>query len=335
MSSGIKIFRISALAAVIALLIWSTMVIYQFVSSPLLRNQSSMTIEVPAGTGMDHLLGQLNKKQLLTHPLLFKLIVHFRGDKYRLKAGEYLVEQDTSLLDLLNNMTNGKVMMRNITFIEGWTFREIKAALQQNPYIQHELAGLTDQQLLKPLGSDYNYPEGLFFPDTYSYTRGDSDLSILKQAYVKMQNVLNQAWSNRDVTVPYKDAYQALIVASIVEKETALASERPLVAGVIVNRLRKRMQLQVDPTVVFGLGRPYGSRLTRDDLQLPTIYNTYERRGLPPTPIDVPSRTAIVAALHPQPSDFLYYVSRGDGSHQFSKTYAEHRQAIQQYIFNK
>ena len=304
--------------------------------SPLLaQQQSSVTIKVPSGTDVHYLAKQLKQAGLLKHSRLFVLLARVNGDARRLKVGEYKITTEMSASDLLANIVAGKVIQRSILFVEGWTFRDLKETLDESSHIKHEIKNLTNAEIMAKLGHPDQHPEGLFFPDTYFFTWGDSDLTILKQAYQRMQAVLTTQWQQRASHLPYKNSYQALIVASLIEKETGLDNERAKVAGVILLRLKKWMRLQVDPTVLYGLGRPYSSTITKQDLALATPYNTYQRYGLPPTPIDMPGEASIAAALHPEMGDVLYYVSRGDGSHQFSATYKEHRQAVEKYLRRK
>lgn len=317
----------------LTLIVWFAAIWHDLIDTPLLRKpQSSMTVQVPAGSGIHTLAKKLHQANLIRYPRLFILMAKITGDAPQMKAGEYQITPTMTAPDLLANIVAGKVMQRSITFIEGWTFRQMKQALADNPHIKHTITHLNDAQIMAELSHPRQYPEGLFFPDTYFFTWGDSDIKILNQSYDKMQKIVQEAWQQRALGLPYKKPYKALIVASLIEKETALPKERRLIAGVILRRLKKSMRLQVDPTVLYGLGRPYESTITQGDLDLYTPYNTYQRYGLPPTPIDMPSRAAVLAALHPARSDALYYVARGDGSHKFSATYKEHRQAVKKYL---
>lgn len=334
--SSMSLFKQSILTLIFLVLLifgtWLVFVWYQLVHAPLLRQNQTMVIKVPHGTGVRHLSRQLYKAGLLKYPRLFTFITKINGDTRRLKAGEYQITENMTAFDLLNNIVAGKVMQHEIVFIEGWTFREYKETLADNTHLKHTINKLSDLQIMAKLGHPKQSPEGLFFPDTYFFIWGETDLDILKEAYQRMQTVLRRQWVKREEGLPYKNAYQALIVASLIEKETAMPQERKLVSGVILRRLKKRMRLQIDPTVLYGLGRTYRSRISKDDLALYTRYNTYRRYHLPPTPIDMPGKASIVAALHPAPGDDLYYVSKGDGSHHFSKTYREHRLAVEKYL---
>ncbi|AAO90046.1 endolytic transglycosylase MltG [Coxiella burnetii] len=326
-----KIILFIGAIVVMILGMWFAIVWHRFIHTPLQSDkaiQQVSTIKVPPGTGIHYLAKSLHEQGLLQNPQFFIWLARLKGDAPLLKAGEYEITPTMTPLELLRNVVAGKVKQRSITFIEGWTFREMKQTLEENPYIHHTIDRLSDQKILAKLGCTNLRPEGLFFPDTYSFTWGDNDIKILRQAYQRMQTILNEAWQQRADNLPYKNPYQALILASLVEKETALPKERPKIAGVILRRLKKGMPLQVDPTVLYGLGRPYGSPITKEDLVSNSPYNTYQHYGLPPTPIDMPSRASILAALKPESGDALYYVARGDGSHIFSATYKEHKEAI-------
>ena len=328
------VFIISAIAILI-LGMWFSVILHQFICTPLYSEKEikqAMTIQVSPGTGVHYLANHLYQRGLLQHPQFFIWLARLTRDASLLKAGEYQITQSTTPRDLLDNIAAGKVKQRSITFIEGWTFRQVKAALNENLHIKHTITTLTDQQIMTQLGHPDRRPEGLFFPDTYFFTWGDSDIKVLRESYQRMQTVLNVAWQRRAKNLAYKNPYQALIVASLVEKETALSKERSEIAGVILRRLKKRMLLQVDPTVLYGLGRPYYSRIKKEDLIKNTTYNTYQHCGLPPTPIDMPSYGSITAALNPAGGSTLYYVAQGDdGSHVFSATYKEHCQAVKKY----
>ncbi len=248
-----------------------------------------------------------------------------------IKAGEYKLPDQASPLDILRQLQVGEVVTYPVTFVEGRTFADILEVLHKLPNIEHKLAGLTREEIMTALDLDIEHPEGWFFPDTYHYIAGDSDVSILRHAYRRMSRLLALEWRARAVGLPYKNSYEALIMASIVEKETGVAHERDEIAGVFVRRLKKGMRLQTDPTVIYGLGLKYDGNLQRSDLTAPTPYNTYTNHGLPPTPIALPGRETIHAALHPKEGDALYFVARGDGSHYFSATLDEHVDAVRRY----
>ena len=256
------------------------------------------------------------------------------GKAGTVQAGEYRIESGTTPVDLLRQFTSGGVRLYSFTIIEGWNHRDLLKALQAHPQVA---ASMTDEDwppLLSELGADTRHPEGLFLPETYHFPKGTSDRALLTQAYEHMQAALGEEWPNRDATSPVKTPYEALVLASIVEKETARVDEREKIAGVFARRLSKRMRLQTDPTVIYGIGADFDGNLTRRDLRTDTPYNTYTRHGLPPTPIAMPGRAAVYAALHPAAGEELYFVATGlgDGSHQFSRTKDEHDAAVREYL---
>ena len=249
-----------------------------------------------------------------------------------IKAGSYEVETGLTPLALLAKLTRGDVTQAELALIEGWNFRQFRAALDRHPDLRHDTVDLSDIEILQRLGVDASHPEGLFFPDTYLFARRSSDLDVLRRAYHNQQNVLAREWTRRAGGLPYRDPYEALIMASIVEKETGQAADRPMVASVFINRLRSGMLLQTDPTVIYGLGADFDGDIKKRDLLADTPYNTYIRRGLPPTPIAMPGTAALRAALNPPATDYLYFVARGDGSSAFSRNLDEHNRAVARYI---
>lgn len=263
---------------------------------------------------------------------LTTLLVRSFGGRSTVHYGEYRLDESMSLSQLLTHLTDQSgLVQHHVTFIEGWTFAQIKRALLHDDTLNHAMLSGSNTSLLKAIGVDATHPEGLFYPDTYHYVWGSSALRILKQSHQLMNQVLQKAWEKRAIGVPYQTPYEALIVASMIEVESPTLSERPLIAGVILARLKKGMRLQIDPTVLYGVGKPFGSPITKKDLTTITPYNTYRHSGLPPTPIDMPSRSSIEAALHPINKGYLYYVSNGDGTHTFSSTYAKHQQGVARY----
>jgi len=234
----------------------------------------------------------------------------------------------------LQQLADGAVIAYTITLVEGWTFRQVMDAVRGHPALDQTLAGLSDEQIMQRLGHPGEHPEGRFFPDTYHFPRGTSDQAVLQRAYSAMERLLDREWSRGAANLPLQSPYEALILASIVERETALASERPQIAGVFVRRLTNGMKLQTDPTVIYGMGEAFAGNLTKRDLQQDTPYNTYVRGGLTPTPICMPGRDAVQAVLHPADGDSLYFVARGDGSHEFSATLAAHNRAVRTYQLN-
>jgi UPF0755 protein len=290
---------------------------------------------IAPGTPFRGVVRQLTEAGVLIRPRSFEFEARRRGLVNRLQAGEYAIEPQWTPLLLLEAMRQGRVVQHPFTLIEGWTFRQVRAALARTPTLRHDTLDWSDAEIMARLGSPEQAAEGWFFPDTYLHTRGESDLAVLRRAHQTMQSELAAAWARRQADLPFDAAYQALILASIIERETGRSSERHKVSGVFVRRLREGMRLQTDPTVIYGLGEDFQDRLRRADLRRDTPYNTYTRHGLPPTPIAMPGRAALLAAVDPHEGAALYFVARGDGSHHFSATYAEHNAAIQRYILRR
>jgi UPF0755 protein len=265
----------------------------------------------------------------------FILLARFTGRDKMLKSGGYEAVQGDSPWTLLERMALGERSERQITFIEGWTFKQMRAALGSAPDLKHTLAGLSDEQVMAKLGIGMKDPEGLFFPNTYVYDAGSTDLDLLRRAYATGQDILDEAWKQRAPGLPIATPYEALILASLIEKEVAKPSERSRVAGVFVNRLRKDMPLQTDPSVIYGLGSSYDGHLHKRDLLQDTPWNTYTRPGLPPTPIAMAGRASLEAALHPETNNYLYFVARGDGSSEFSTTLGQQNRNVAHYILGQ
>jgi UPF0755 protein len=267
----------------------------------------------------------------LEHPFLFELLARVLGKSQAIKAGGYGLTGPVSPLELLHKITAGETLLGKVTIIEGWTFAEMRRALDARQDLRHDSAGLSDAELLQAIGVAETHPEGRFFPDTYFYDHGSSDLALYKRAYQTMNKVLAEAWARRAPNLPYKTPTDALIMASIIEKETGAPDERALIAAVFINRLRIGMRLQTDPTVIYGLGAGFDGNLRRIDLETDTPYNTYTRAGLPPTPIALPGADAIHAALNPEASRALYFVAMGNGRHVFSTNLDDHNRAVARY----
>ena len=264
-------------------------------------------------------------------PLLFNLLVRATVSSSRIKAGSYELKPGTTPLRLLDQLVRGEFAQETLTIIEGWTFRQMRQAMELHQGIKHDTTDLSDQALMALIAPEFKTPEGLFFPDTYLFAKGSSDLQIYRQAHAMLISHLAQQWDKRDPSLPYETPYQALIMASIVEKETGQASERGMIAGVFVNRLKVRMLLQTDPTVIYGMGERYEGKIRKRDLETDTPYNTYTRSGLPPTPIALPGLESLTAALAPAQTSSLYFVSRGNGTSQFSDNLPDHNRAVNQY----
>ena len=295
--------------------------------------QTSIVWQVDRGSSLTQINRQLHQRDILSHPKLLSFYARITGDT-AIQAGHYQIEQGESALGLLAKFNQGTVISYQITFPEGWNFQQWIAQLATVEQFA-EIGQLSHEQIMTGANINQPHPEGWLFPDTYSYTHEDSAVDIIARAHRKMRQVLDQAWQGRESDLPYASAYEALIMASIVEKETGMAVERPTIAGVFVRRLNKGMRLQTDPTVIYGLGDSYRGNITRRHLKTMTPYNTYRINGLPPTPIAMPSAAAIEATLHPQVGTSLYFVARGDGGHYFSDTLAEHQKAVRQYQINQ
>ncbi len=289
------------------------------------------TINVPPGTHLKSLGVILEKEGVIPNARIFWLMGRVLGKGAALKAGVYAFDRALTPLEVLAKIEQGEISQAIVRFIEGKSWREIQAVLAAQPLLINESAGMTHLELLRAIGASERRIEGLLFPDTYFYAPHTSDIKVLRRAYELQQAKLMAAWGKRALDLPYKTPYEALIMASIVEKETGAAFERPQIAGVFLNRLKLGMRLQTDPTVIYGLGERFDGNLRKVDLQTDTPYNTYTRTGLPPTPIAMPSEAAIQAALNPAQTSALYFVSRGDGTHVFSSNLEAHNQAVNRY----
>jgi len=323
------IFSVTSIVLVIA--IYFYIKIYTQMHAEIVLNEEQ-TIVFPRGSSIRSLANQLVEKGLLQDKTYFLIWGKINRQETRLQAGEYLIKPGSSLAGLLDNMVSGKVIQHNITLIEGSTFRQMLEIIHQNPVITKQLENLGDEEIMKKLGHEGEHPEGRFYPDTYYISRGVTDIELLNRAYNSMQQILEAEWQQREMDLPLQTPYEALILASIVEKESAVAEERPLIAGLFINRLRKKMRLQTDPTVIYGIEN-YDGNIRFRDLRKDTPYNTYTRNGLPPTPIASPGREAITATLHPEKTEYLYFVAYGDGSgrHVFSTNLEDHEKAVDQY----
>jgi UPF0755 protein len=310
---------------------WGWYQYQSFLQAPLTVDEHGENFIVPGGTSLYAVASKLEKQGTIKNSRLFRWMARLKGEANQIKAGEYLLLPTMTASDLLDKMVAGKVRQYSITLIEGWTFREMMQRLNESPYLKHTLKGLSDSEIMKRLGHAGEHPEGRFLPETYHFPRGLSDVKFLRRPYQAMSERLAHEWSNREAGLPLKTPYEALILASIVEKETGLESERPEIAGVFIRRLRKGMRLQTDPTVIYGMGLDYDGNLRRRDLLKDTPYNSYTRAGLPPTPIAMPGADAVHAVMHPDDSDNLYFVAKGDGSHHFSATLEEHNRAVKRY----
>ncbi|HEY5719153.1 MAG TPA: endolytic transglycosylase MltG [Gammaproteobacteria bacterium] len=304
----------------------------QFLHTPLAIPADGVSVEVSRGTGLRQVSDDLAVRGLLASPELLVLYGRLNGLDTGIKAGEYLLEPGLTPPALLAQISSGRVVQYALTLVEGWTFHQALAAVRADPVLRRTLdPEADDDALMAALGRPGLHPEGRLFPSTYHFPRGTSDVEFLRRALEQMEQVLQQAWAQRAEGLPFADPYEALVLASIVEKESALAEERPLIAGVFVRRLERGMRLQADPTVIYGLGSGFDGDLRRRDLRTDGPYNSYTRHGLPPTPIALPGAGSIEAVLHPAAGQALYFVARGDGSHEFSATLAEHSAAVRRY----
>ena len=306
-----------------------------FLHTPVAVDDSGLEFEIVSGTSFRAVSDDLEQRGIISDSLMFRLYARWKGQAGNVHAGDYLIKAGTTPVELLQQFTSGAVRLYSFTIIEGWNQWDLLAALHEHPHIDAELTDEDWPAFLEELGAgDIRHPEGLFLPETYRFPRNSSDREVLAQAYSLMQSVLAEEWSNRASDAAVTTPYEALILASIVEKETARADERARISGVFTRRLGKRMRLQTDPTVIYGIGREFNGNLTRKDLRTDTPYNTYTRRGLPPTPIAMPGRDAIHAALHPAPGEELFFVATGlgDGSHAFSVTKEQHDDAVADYL---
>jgi peptidoglycan lytic transglycosylase G len=317
-------------AGAAAIVWWSN----KWLQQPIAGLQERTTFEVPRGASTRGVASALHARGLLDQPQVWVVWSRLTRRDSELKAGEYELQPGLTPRGLLALLSSGQVLLHGITFIEGSTFADVRNALVANDAVNNENANRNDADIMRLLGEPELHPEGQFFPDTYRFPRGTTDLELLTIAHRRMQDELRKAWDQRAADLPLASSYEALILASIVEKETALERERAQIAGVFVERLRRGMRLQTDPTVIYGMGVSYDGNIRRADLSRDTPYNTYTRPGLPPTPIAMPSLESLHAAVQPDVSGALFFVATGagDGSHYFSKTLAEHNLAVRRYL---
>ncbi|MDE2585147.1 MAG: endolytic transglycosylase MltG [Betaproteobacteria bacterium] len=322
----LRLFQLACFLAILAggLLLWVAV-------TPVRLSASPLDFQVLAGSSARSAARQIAEAGIGLDPRLFEAIARITRNDAAIKAGSYEIEAGITPWELLRKLTRGDVSQAEIAFIEGWNFRQLREKLNASPDLHHDSQLLSDQEILQRIGATESHPEGLFFPDTYLFGKQSSDLDLLARAYRAMKIRLAQEWAGRAPGLPYQQPYQALIMASIVEKETGKAQDRPLIAAVFVNRLKHGMLLQTDPTVIYGMGTRFDGNLRRNDLLTDTPYNTYTRAGLPPSPIAMAGIASLQAALHPANSEALYFVARGDGSSHFSTTLDEHNRAVSRY----
>jgi UPF0755 protein len=323
---------LAVLLVLIGLVAWGWLGFSRFAAAPLEVSAPNASIDIGRGTSFKEIVQQVRAQHLSeASPLYWRLLAVQMRVAGRLHAGEYALPRGITPRVLLANMAAGKVLQRQVTLVDGWTFREVLAALDRAEKLRHDTDGMDDARIMQAIGAPGEQPEGRFLPETYAYVKGDSDLDILKRAHAAMTKTLDELWPGRDKDLPLATPYDALILASIVEKETGRADERAKIAGVFVRRLEDHMLLQTDPSVIYGMGERYQGKIHKVDLTTDTPYNTYTRPGLPPTPIAMPGRAAILAALHPAPGSALYFVARGDGTHVFADTLAEQNRNVACY----
>ena len=333
------VYRIVSILFIAACLVsgYFWMEFKRFNDTPLNLPSKGTFYTLPAGASVSSLAKDLERRGYLAKPLYLRLLARIDGHAQLIKAGEYQLHAGLTPRSLLSLLVSGKVTSYSFTLIEGWNFRQLKEALLNHPALIQTIEGISDEEIIHRLGdeNEHPHPEGRFLPDTYHFPKGATDLSVLKRAYNAMQIRLDEEWQQRDESLPLKTSYEALILASIIEKETGVASERREIAGVFIRRLNKGMKLQTDPTVIYGLGESFDGNIRRRDLLHNTPYNTYVHKGLPPTPICMPGIKAIQAALHPKPGNSLYFVAKGGGYHHFSATLREHNRAVSKYQLKK
>lgn len=319
--------------AVAGILIWNYY--KEFLVTPLAIPEKGMLLTVSQGQTLRFLAKDLERRKILEDARLLRLYGRLHHKATQIKAGEYQLSPGLTPISLLDLLVAGKTVSYSITLVEGWSFKQMMQAVQKHPQLRHTLTGMSQEEIMQQLGYGTEHPEGRFFPDTYLYPKDFSDLDLLKRSYKRMQSTLEEAWKQRPEDFPLKSPYELLILASIVEKETGRAGERDRIAGVFIRRLNKGMKLQTDPTVIYGMGDRYKGNIRRKDLRTPTPYNTYVIPGLPPTPICMPGRESIFAVVHPADEKALYFVAKGNGSHQFSATLKQHNAAVRKYQLKK
>jgi UPF0755 protein len=333
----IKVAKISFLALFL-LFATSGFVAWQyyknFRSSPIQLTSDTQIFTIESGSNITQVANRLEAQGIISNAMLFKALARLKEQAHKIKAGEFELKSEMTTESLLTHFVSGKTVQYQFSLIEGHTYKTLVEKIKHSPSLVKTLNDDDYASIMQTLGSNQANPEGWFYPDTYNFPRNTTDVEFLKHAHSNMQDLLQTEWQNREPNPHLKTPYEALILASIVEKETGIAEERPLIAGVFLNRLAKGMKLQTDPTVIYGMGERYEGNIRKADLKRDTPYNTYTRTGLPPTPIATPSVEAIRAVLNPQKTDALFFVAKGGGAHHFSKTYKEHRQAVVKYLLN-
>ncbi|MFZ6756356.1 endolytic transglycosylase MltG [Undibacterium sp. Ji50W] len=304
---------------------------YSWMQQPLFENGPTIEFAIKPGSSVRASARQIRDAGVPVNPILLEALARVFGKANKMKAGSYEIEAGKTPQDLLNKIVNGEFSMASLAVIEGWTFQQMRKLVDAHPSIKHETVGLSEAELMRKISHEFSQAEGLFFPDTYRFAKGSSDVQLYQQAHTQLLKKLDEAWKKRQSDLPYKNRYEALTMASIIEKETGQKSERNMIAAVFINRLRTGMLLQTDPTVIYGMGERYQGKIFKRDLLTDTPYNTYTRAGLPPTPIALPGMESLAAAFNPARSDALYFVARGNGTSQFSNNLDEHNRAVNKY----
>jgi UPF0755 protein len=320
---------------ILILAVASLVYLAHFAYQPRVFSPEQITYVLSPGATTHHIADDLHAQGLIQKPLLFRLLVRTEGQGKHLQSGEYHFTSGNTVQSFINKLVRGDVVRYEITLVDGWTFKQAFQVIENNPYLEHQLKGLTPAEVAQQLNLKHANPEGLFLPETYQFRRPNTDVEILQRAHQALLTVLNQAWSSRSSGDIYPTPYKALIAASLIQRESANDAERPEISGVIYRRLQKRMRLQIDPTVIYALGDKYRGKLHRKDMRINSPYNTYRHHGLPPTPIALPGKNAIIAATHPAMGDALYFVAMGDGRHYFSANLQQHDKAIKKYLLQK
>jgi UPF0755 protein len=319
------------LLSLLGLIVSAALVLGAWINWPLVLASPVLDLSIDPGTSPKTVSQVIVDAGVQTRPALLFWWFRLSGDARQIKAGSYELEEGITPRQLLRKLVRGEEALRAVTLVEGWNFRQVREALSKAEQLTPDSRALSPESIMKELGSTARHPEGRFFPDTYTYAKGSSDLAVLRRALHAMDKRLQAAWQARAANSPLRNPEELLILASIVEKETGKAADRPMIAGVFSNRLRTGMLLQTDPTVIYGLGEKFDGNLRRRDLQTDTPWNTYTRAGLPPTPIAMPGKASLMAAANPAATQAVYFVARGDGSSQFSTTLEEHNRAVNKY----
>lgn len=333
-----KIFKLLLLLIIIAgaITAWYWKEYQTFLQLPIQLNTQDSIFTIAKGTTVNQLAGQLSQQHIIHQPLFFKLYARLSKQASKIKAGEYSLQSGMTVVELMDLFVSGKVNQYSITLVEGWTVKQAFSHIKQDPHLHHTLGDSIDKQTAKLIFQSFDIKgsqlEGLVYPDTYLFPKNTTDVDFLLRASKMMHRILLEEWQNRDKDLPLKTPYEALILASIVEKESGISSERDKVAGVFIRRLKKSMRLQSDPTIIYGMGDKYDGNIRRRDINKKTAYNTYQIDGLPPTPIALVGRDAIHAVMHPDQGKSLYFVADGSGGHTFSNTLKQHNKAVRAYI---